>query len=72
MTDPKFAEEAFLYEMDNHEYCINMTGDIDVLQCFGIPYDEHEGACLDDLGLDGAYLRARRRHMDKAHENGII
>lgn len=67
MKDENFAEEAFLYEMDNHEYCINWSGDEDVLDCFGLNYDS-----LEKEGLLPAYLRARRRHMDYALENGWI
>lgn len=61
MKDESFAESAFLYEMDNHEYAINWNGDEDVLSCFGLD-------CIDlvKLGLDKAYVRARYRHMMKA------
>lgn len=31
MKNEDFAEAAFLYEMDNHEYAINWDGDADVL-----------------------------------------
>lgn len=34
MKDRKFATEAFLYEMNNHEYAINWEGDYDVCNCF--------------------------------------
>ena len=63
LLDEAFAEEAFLYEMDNHEYAINWDGDDDVLSCFSIKYDE-----LVELGLKSAYMRARTRHMKKAQE----
>ena len=71
--DKGFAEAAFLYEMNNHEYCINWDGDDDVLACFGLDFEE-----LDELGLRPAYNRARREHMRIAHEewdlmnNGVI
>lgn len=61
LHDEKEAEEAFLYEMDNHEYAINWDGDEDVMACFNVDYDK-----LDQMGLRSAYLRARRRHMEYA------
>lgn len=63
LHDEKEAEEAFLYEMDNHEYAINLSGDEDVMACFDVDYDK-----LDELGLRAAYLRARNRHMKHAEE----
>ena len=50
LKDEEFAEAAFLYEMDNHEYAINWSGDADVLACFNI--DEKE---LINMGLGDAY-----------------
>ena len=47
MKDKEFAYEAFSYEMDNHEYAINWTGDDDVLECFNLTY-----AQLDELDLE--------------------
>ena len=61
--DKEFAEAAFLYEMDNHEYAINWDGDADVMACFNL--DEKK---LVDMGLDGAYRRARKAHMKHAEE----
>lgn len=61
------AEEAFLYEMDNHEYAINWSGDEDVLECFNLNYDK-----LEKMGLLPAYLRARRKHMKHAEQWGMI
>ena len=63
MLNEEFAEEAFLYEMDNHEYAINYDGDGDVLRCFDMNFD-----ILRKMNLVGAYNRARRRHMKKAEE----
>ena len=63
MRDEDFAEGAFLYEMDNHEYAINWDGDDDVLRCFGMDFDD-----LEELGLMGAYRRARNAHMKHAEE----
>ena len=65
--DEKFAEEAFLYEMDNHEYAINWDGDDDVLACFGLDYDD-----LVEFNLVGAYNRARKTHYKKMEEYGVI
>jgi len=65
--DPIFAEAAFLYEMDNHEYAINWTGDEDVLDCFGITF-EH----INQWGLQYAWSMARRKHMEHAEKWGMI
>lgn len=67
LKDEEFAEAAFLYEMDNHEYAINWDGDADVLACFSL--DEK---MLLEMGLDGAYRRARRAHMKHAQEWDMI
>lgn len=67
MLDESFAEAAFLYEMDNHEYAINWSGDEDVLRCFAM--DEKD---LEKLNLENAYYRARRAHMKNAEEWGMI
>lgn len=63
MKNEEFAEAAFLYEMDNHEYAINWDGDADVLSAL----------CLDEkmlveFGLEDAYRRARRAHMKHVEE----
>ena len=63
LKDKEFAYEAFLYEMDNHEYAINWTGDADVLECFDLIY-----AQLEDLDLEEVYQRAARQHMKNARE----
>ena len=67
LKDKEFAEAAFLYEMDNHEYAINWDGDDDVLACFGMDYDD-----LVAMGLEDAYRRARNKHMKHAEEWGMI
>lgn len=67
LQDKDFAEAAFLYEMDNHEYAINYSGDEDVLGCFSI--DEKQ---LVEMGLDDAYRKARRAHMKHAEEWEMI
>lgn len=66
-NDHEAAEEAFLYEMDNHEYAINWSGDEDVLSCFGLTEES-----LTELGLRRVYLDARRRHMKHAQEWDMI
>lgn len=67
IEDKDFAEAAFLYEMDNHEYAINWSGDADVLSCFGLDKKD-----LVELGLDAVYRRARDQHFKNAEEWGII
>ena len=67
LGDPEFAEAAFLYEMDNHEYAINWDGDADVLGCFGL--DEED---LVKMNLEIPYLRARKKHMEHAREWDMI
>ena len=66
-TDPDFAEAAFLYEMDNHEYAINWSGDEDVLSCFAITWDD-----IEEWGLQLAWNVARRKHMKHAEEWEMI
>ena len=67
LKDKQAAEEAFFYEMFNHEYAINLSGDEDVLDCFGLTVDK-----LDEMGLRDVYLSARRKYMKRAEELGII
>lgn len=67
MQDYDFAVAGFLYEMNNHEYCINWDGDDDVLNCFGLDFGK-----LDELGLSDAYRAARKEHMRIAHEEWEI
>lgn len=66
LDDDKFAEAAFLYEMDNHEYAINLSGDEDVMECFGLTF-----AKINKWGLQGAYRRAREQHMKNAEKWGM-
>lgn len=63
MNDYDFAVGAFLYEMNNHEYCINWEGDENVLGCFMLDFET-----LEERGLSDAYRAARREHMRIAHE----
>ena len=67
ISDEKEAEEAFLYEMDNHEYAINWDGDDDVLGVFDLTFDK-----LNEMGLKMAYMRARKRHMQHARDWEMI
>lgn len=67
IADKEFAEAAFRYEMDNHEYAINWDGDDDVLRCFGMDYDD-----LVKFDLKDAYRRARNAHMKAMEEWGVI
>ena len=67
LDDAEFAEEAFLNEMDNHEYAINYSGDEDVLDCFGITFEK-----INQWGLQRAYRRAIERHMEHAEKWGMI
>ena len=68
MKDPDFAEEAFLYEMNNYEYAINMTGEEEVTMEFGLTMVD----IMDDPILVKAWKRARSRHYNEMHEKGII
>ena len=61
------AEEAFIYEMDNHEYAINWDGDADILAAFAL--DEKS---LIEMNLERAYSRARKQHYKNATEWGMI
>lgn len=65
--DPEFAKEAFLYEMDNHEYAINWSADEDVLAAFNINWD-----FIKKYGLQMAYDQARNEHMEHAEKWGMI
>lgn len=65
--DPEFAEAAFSYEMDNHEYAINWSADEDVLAAFNIDWE-----FIRKYGLYDAYDRARDQHMKHAEEWEMI
>lgn len=66
-TDVEFAEAAFLYEMDNHEYAINWSADEDVLAAFGIGFN-----FIRKYGLQMAYDSARNKHFKHMEEWGVI
>lgn len=67
MKNEDFAEGAFLYEMDNHEYAINYSGDEDVLDCFSMTEED-----LVMMNLEDAYNRARNAHFRHAREWDMI
>lgn len=66
-SDVEFAEAAFLYEMDNHEYAINWSADEDVLACFSITFDD-----IRKWGLQMAYDSARNKHFKYMEDCGVI
>ena len=67
LDDEAFAEAAFRYEMDNHEYALSWDADEEVLRCFGMDYDD-----LEKFNLMGAYRKARNAHMKYMREMGIV
>lgn len=77
MKNYAFCKDAVMYEMSNHEYCINWQGDYDVMSCFGnVHYvdalDELE-QYFNELGWSetqrSAYRDARREYNKLAEEN---
>ena len=66
-SDPEFAYEAILYEMDNHEYANNWSADEDVLAALGIDF-----MFIRKNGLQMVYDQARNQHMRHAEEWGMI
>ncbi len=79
MADPAFARGAFLWEMDNHEYCINWQADWDVCDCFGeCEYGEDKagGDYLREMGygpdVERAYRDAAAEHFRRAEEQGWL
>lgn len=76
MKNYEFAEDAFFYEMKNHEFGINSQGDWDVCSCFGdCEYDDSKGGdeYLRDMGYGestvNAYHGAKARYFREALEN---
>lgn len=65
--DVEFAEAAFLYEMDNHEYAINWSADEDVLDCFCIDWE-----FIRKHGLQMAYDSARNKHFKQMEDWDVI
>ena len=74
MKDKTFATEAFLYEMNNHEYAINWQGDYDVCSCFCKCNFSEDKTFVEYLtegtmeSLIPAFMEARRKHS-KIAEN---
>lgn len=79
MKDPEFAESAFMYEMFNHEYGINMQRDWDVLNCFSeneIEYHDsyHYEEYLKAMGHEEwiePYRKAREKYFAECEEKGL-
>jgi hypothetical protein len=67
IDDVEFAEAAFLYEMDNHEYAINWSADEDVMDCFCIDWD-----FIRKHRLQMAYDSARNKHFKQMEDWGVI
>ena len=60
-SDPAFAEDAFYYEMGNHEYFINWQASWDVCSCFGsVEYGDGKGYrdYLAELGFGEEVMQA--------------
>ena len=78
INDPVFAEEAFYYEMCNHEYGINYQGDWDVCSCFckkelDFKDDKSYVDYLLEAGYNSdvveTYRKARAAYYKAAEEN---
>ena len=63
--EPGFAEEAFEYEMRNHEYPINWQGDFDVCEifCEACEYGEYKNGAdyLREAGYSDRVIRIYKR-----------
>lgn len=77
MNDPAFAEDAFYYELGNHEYHINWDGDVDVCGCFcsckyreDKTYREYLREGGYSQGVIDAFTKARKRFLKDADEKG--
>lgn len=74
MENPAFAEDAFYYEMGNHEYHINWQGDWDVCSCFGsCEYGEDKtyAEYLKEMGYSDEVVAAFRRAKKKFNKDAI-
>lgn len=73
--DEAFAEEAFMYEMGNHEYPINTyQGDWDVCSCFGdVEWDEEKDYVdyLRELGFDDETIEVYNRAKHKIRKQWL-
>lgn len=67
LDDKEFAYEAFLYEMENCEYYINLDGDDDVLDRFNLTFEK-----LNRYGLQYAWRKAREQHLKDAQDWELI
>lgn len=79
MQDRKFAEDAFLYEMFDHELCYNSQGAWEVCSCFGdCEYEEYKTSAdyLREMGFGEetvkAYRVAKARYYDKIAEWEVV
>lgn len=72
MEDKNFAEQAFYYEMWEHNYLFNLEGEFDVCKCFG--KCEYSGIksyadYLYEMGYSDrvvkSYEKAQKRYFDK-------
>ena len=77
LKNSEFAEDAFYYEMGNHEYHINLQANWDVCSCFGhVEYNswDDENEYFKQLGWEPqtieAYKRAKKRFLQDADERG--
>ena len=75
MNNKTFAYQAFSYEMDNHEYCINRyQGDYDVISCFFNCDWSDEKTYIEYLtennraDLIPTYERAKKSHYKRAEK----
>jgi hypothetical protein len=72
----EYQKSAFLYEMYNHEYGINLQADWDVLSVFGtVSYEDSQSdinKCFDTLGFTKtqriAYMDARAEYYKRQQE----
>ena len=60
LLDMKNLEEAFLYELGNHEFCITYN-DVEVWEAVGVSLEDHTVEQMD------AYLSARRTYLSQEH-----
>ena len=79
MQDENFAKSAFRYEMENHEYFINMQGDWDVCQCFGeCKYSNRKTYAdyLQEIGYTEnvikCFEKARKEYYNYCLENDLF
>lgn len=74
MKDKTFAEDAFYYEMCNHEYSINWQGAYDVCSCFGAcEYGEMKTGddYLKEMGYGTETRRAYQSALARYNKDAI-